>query len=78
MSESSIAQIDKNEAVDVLCHFLSDILLMKINVLLPIALSEQFQILKEYLAGTSILNFIALETEDIVAYMKICLTTSPQ
>jgi len=35
-----------------------------------IALSEQFQVLKDYPSGTSILDFIALETEDIVAYMK--------
>lgn len=73
LSESSIAQIDKkmDEAHSVLCHFPIGYTYNENKTsFYRIALSEQFQILKEYPAGTSILDFIALETEEIIAYMK--------
>ena len=73
LSETSIAQIDKKmeEAYSVLCHFPIGYTYDENKTsYYRIALSEQFQVLKEYPAGTSILDFIALETEDIVAYMK--------
>lgn len=73
LSETSIAQIDKKmeDAYSVLCHFPIGYTYDENKTsYYRIALSEQFQVLKEYPAGTSILDFIALETEDIVAYMK--------
>ena len=73
LSETSIAQIDKKmeEAYSVLCHFPIGYTYDENKTsYYRIALSEQFQVLKEYPAGTSILDFIALETEDIVSYMK--------
>lgn len=73
LSEISIAQIDKKmeEAHSVLCHFPIGYTYDENKTsYYRIALSEQFQILKKFPAGTSILDFIALETEDIVAYMK--------
>ena len=66
-------QIDKkmDEAHSVLCHFPIGYTYNENKTsFYRIALSEQFQILKEYPAGTSILDFIALETEEIIAYMK--------
>ena len=73
LSETSVAQIDKkmDEAQAVLCHFPIGYTYNKNRTsYYRIALSEQFQVLREYPAGTSILDFIALETEDIVAYME--------
>lgn len=73
LSEHSIAQIDKKmtEADYVLCHFPIGYTYDENKVShYRIALSEHLQVLKEYPSGTSILDFIALETEDIVAYMK--------
>ena len=73
LSETSIAQIDKKmeEAYSVLCHFPIGYTYDENKTsYYRIALSEQFQVLKEYPAGTSIVDFIALETEDIVAYMR--------
>ena len=73
LSEASIAMIDKKmeEAHDLLCHFPIGYTYDENKMSsYRIALSEQFQIVKKYPSGTSILDFIALETEDIVAYMK--------
>ena len=73
LSETSIAQIDKKmeDAYSVLCHFPIGYTYDENKTsYYRIALSEQFQVLKEYPSGTCILDFIALETEDIVAYMK--------
>lgn len=73
LSETSIAQIDKKmeEAYSVLCHFPIGYTYDENKVSsYRIALSEQFQIAKKYPSGASILDFIALETEDIVAYME--------
>ncbi len=73
LSEQSIAQIEKkmDDAMQVLCHFPIGYTYDEDKVsYYRIVLSEQFQVLKEYPAGTSILDFIALETEDIIAYMK--------
>ena len=59
------------EAHSVLCHFPIGYTYDENKTsYYRIALSEQLQVLKESPAGTSILDFIALETEDIVAYMK--------
>ena len=73
LSETSIAQIDKKmeDAYSVLCHFPIGYTCDENKTsYYRIALGEQFQVLKEYPSGTSILDFIALETEDIVAYMR--------
>lgn len=73
LSESSIAQIDKKmeEAGSVLCHFPIGYTYDENKTsFYRIVLREQFQILKECPAGTGILDFIALETEYIIAYMK--------
>ncbi len=73
LTENSIAQIDKKigEAEPMLCHFPIGYTYDKNKVsYYRIALSEQLQLRREYPAGSSILDFIALETEDIVSYMK--------
>lgn len=73
LSEISIALINKKmeEAHSVLCHFPIGYTYDENKTsYYRIALSEQFQVLKEYPAETSILDFIALETENIVAYRK--------
>lgn len=73
LPENSIAQIDKKmeETHDLLCHFPIGYAYDENKVShYRIALSEQLQVLKEYPAGTSILDFIALETADIVTYMQ--------
>lgn len=73
LSESSIAQIENKmeESYRLLCHFPIGYTYDENKTsFYRIALSEQFQVLKEYPAGASILDFIALDTEDIVAYMK--------
>ncbi|MGN0291443.1 MAG: DUF6076 domain-containing protein [Lachnospiraceae bacterium] len=73
ISEKYISEIERRmeEAAHLLCHFPIGYTYDKNKTShYRIALSEQFQILKEYPAGTSILDFIALDTEEIVSYLK--------
>lgn len=73
LSENSISQIDKRmcESESVLCHFPIGYTYEENKTShCRIALSEDFQILKQYPAGTGILDFIALDTEEIVSHMN--------
>lgn len=71
--EEHIAEIDSKmeDASHLLCHFPIGYTYDENKTsYYRIALSEHMQLVKEYPAGASILDFIALDTNEIVSYMK--------